>query len=58
MEKKWLDISITVLIFIFTIYVGSAYINSSSHGYLESAILFLAAVLASGCFWIGYSIRK
>lgn len=58
MEKKGQDIVVIILIFVLTIYFGGVYINSSSHGYLESAILFLSAVIAAGCFWIGYSIRK
>lgn len=58
MEKKWLDLAIIILIFVLTIYFGGVYINSSSHGYLESAILFLSAVIAAGCFWIGQNIKK
>lgn len=58
MEKKWPDLAIIILIFVLTIYFGGVYINSSSHGYLESAILFLSAVIAAGCFWIGQNIKK
>ncbi len=58
MENKRSDILITILIFVVTIYFGGIYINSSSHGYLESTILFLSAVIAAGCFWIGYRIKK
>jgi ABC-type thiamin/hydroxymethylpyrimidine transport system permease subunit len=58
MEKKWSDITIVILIFVLTIYFGGIYINSSSHGYFESAILFLSAVIAAGCFWIGQNIKK
>ena len=53
MEKKWPDLTMLVLIFVFTIFFGGIYINRSSHGELESAILFLTAVIAAGCYWIG-----
>lgn len=52
MEKKWVDLIMATVIFIGAILIGGVYVKSSSLGYTESSILFLAAVVAAGCYWI------
>ena len=52
-EQKWRDVIIATVIFVTVIVIGGIYIKSSAYGYTESAILFLAAVIAAGCYWIG-----
>lgn len=58
MEKKWLDLIITTVIFVVAIIIGGAYVNLSSLGYTEASVLFLAAVVAAGCYWIGRNQTK
>ncbi|SNS40805.1 hypothetical protein SAMN05446037_1009119 [Anaerovirgula multivorans] len=53
MIEKWSDILIALVIFVFVITIGGLYITQSQYGYTESAILYLAGVLAAGLFWIG-----
>ena len=53
MDKKRFDYIITAAIFILTTAIGGIFINITSHGYIESAIIYLAGILAAGMFWIG-----
>ncbi|MGD9566814.1 MAG: hypothetical protein AB7V48_00580 [Sedimentibacter sp.] len=53
MNENSKDILITSIIFVLAIMVGGWYIEKSNHGYTESALLYLASVMAAGLFWIG-----
>lgn len=53
MNEKSKDILITSAIFVLALILGGLYIEKSNHGYTESALLYLAGVLAAGLFWIG-----
>jgi hypothetical protein len=53
MNEKSKEILITSAIFVLAIIIGGLYIEKSQHGYTESAILYLASILAAGLFWIG-----
>ena len=57
MNNKWKELLIAAAVFIVTLAIGSIYIvNNNVLGFTDSAILFLAAVMAAGCFWIGWNI--
>lgn len=59
MNEKWRAVLLTVAVFIVVLAVGSIYIvQNTVLGYTDSALLFLAAVIAAGCFWIGVHIHK
>jgi hypothetical protein len=53
MNEKSKEILIVAAIFVLAIIFGGLYIEKSNHGYTESALLYLAGVMAAGLFWIG-----
>lgn len=53
MDEKSKNILITSAIFVLAIIIGDLYIEKSNYGYTESALLYLAGVLAAGLYWIG-----
>jgi len=44
---------IAALIFAAALVLGQLYVNYSSLGYIEAALIWLAAVVAGGSFWLG-----
>ena len=47
------DLLIALAIFVVVIMLGSIYIKNTTYGNIESSIIYLAGVLATGAFWIG-----
>lgn len=58
MDTKGLNIIYSFFIFLFIIIAGGVYINISSHGYMESAIIYLSGIIGVSTFWISISIRN
>lgn len=52
------NILITLLVAVGLILVGAIFIERSWLGYTDSAILYLAAVVGAGCYWIGSNLKK
>jgi uncharacterized membrane protein (DUF485 family) len=53
MNEKSKDILIAAAIFVLAIIIGGLYVEKSNHGYTESALLYLASVMAAGLYWVG-----
>lgn len=51
MNEKSKDILIAAAIFVLAIIFGGFFIEKSNYGYTESALLYLAGVMAAGLFW-------
>ena len=50
---------ITIAVAIALIFVGCVFIDQNTWlGYTDSAILYLAAVVGAGCYWIGSNLKK
>lgn len=58
MNEKSKDILIALAIFVLVIIFGGFYVERSQYGFTESALLYLAGVLAAGLFWIGLILRN
>lgn len=44
----------TIIVAAIILFIGAAFIQYNSWlGYTDSAILYLAAVVGAGCYWIG-----
>ena len=57
MEHK--NFLITIAVAIVLLVVGLLFMEGNSRlGYTDSAILYLAAVIGAGCYWIGSNQNK
>ena len=48
----------TLLVAIVLLAVGYIFIDNSWLGYTESAILYLAAVVGAGFYWLGINLKN
>ena len=53
------NIFMTIAIAIVLLVVGCLFIDMNPYlGYTDSAILYLAAIIGAGCYWIGSNPKK
>lgn len=53
-EKIWKGVGV----FVATMFLGWLVRHMLPMGYTDAALLYLSAVIATGCFWIGSHLKK